>query len=396
MTRRKFIFSLLAVFLTTAVVTGALVYTWTMHRFKDGKEIYIEANAYGDMFKYYELNDLKQIILDSYYKNVDEEDLLEGSLEGMVEALGDGYSAFYQEEDFVSFDEKSEGSYIAQGMMLKKDEETGYIEVTRVFPDTPADEHKIQAGDLITVIDGRDTRQIEVDNAAGRLRGIDGTTVEFTVLSGEKRINVSLVRKSSEVQVVFTDMVDDEIGYIHVLEFSGSSVDGFKEALENMKEEGAKAIVIDLRQNPGGNISQATEAADMLLDNGQICSTKDRKGQGSVWTADQEVLTDLPLVVLVDKDTAGAAEVFAAALQENGRATIMGEQTAGKGVQISLFQLPSSGDGIKLVTAQYLTPKGRMLHGTGVTPDVEKTLVDVESEEDPILLEAADLLRQNL
>ena len=115
-----------------------------------------------------------------------------------------------------------------------------------------------------------------------------------------------------------------------------------------------------------------------------------------MWTADQEVLTDLPLVVLVDKDTAGAAEVFAAALQENGRATIMGEQTAGKGVQISLFQLPSSGDGIKLVTAQYLTPKGRMLHGTGVTPDVEKTLVDVESEEDPILLEAADLLRQNL
>jgi len=249
-------------------------------------------------------------------------------------------------------------------------------------------------------IDGEDTRYMDVGTALGRIRGLDGTKVGLAVRSGEKEMDLELTRRSSETQVVFTNMVNDEIGYINIVEFSGSSVNEFEKAVATMKEEKAKGIIIDLRGTPGGNISQAAKIADYLLEQGGICKAVGRNREATEWNSLESVIWDHPLVIIVDHSTTGVAEVFAASLQDRGRATILGEQTQGKVVVTSYYEIPSTGDMVKLVVAEYYVPSGGKVSGRGVTPDEivsEADLEDGTSEDnDTALLRAAKLLNEML
>ena len=285
-------------------------------------------------------------------------------------------------------------------MMLERDAATDYMRVTRVFADTPAYDANIVAGDLILSIDGSDTQYMEVQTALGRLRGIDGTKVTIRTRSGEKEMDLELVRKSVDMQVVFTNMVNEEIGYINVAEFSNSSIDEFQKALETMEDEKAKGIIIDLRGTPGGNISQACKVADSFLEAGEICSSMGRDKEATNWNSTDSVSWDKPVVIIVDRETAGVAEVFAAALQDRGRATILGEQTFGKAAVTSYYQVPSTGDMVKLVTAEYYLPSGAKLTGVGITPDEAISEADLEEgtaeNNDIALLRAAKILNDQI
>jgi len=323
---------------------------------------------------------------------------VEGALEGIMEHLGDGYSRFYDERYFQYFDENTEGSYMAQGMLVDKDTETGYIIVKRVFPETPAYEQNIVAGNYITAIDGMDTLSMDAECAVSCLRGKNGVEIKLDILAGDSPIALTFTRKSTDTQVVFTDMLGDNVGYIDIVEFIGSSVDDFKKALDTMEKEGAKAIVLDIRNTPGGYISQASAVADLLLDGGDIYSTKGKDNAVFTISAKEGVETTLPMILLVNNETKGVAEVFAAALQENGAAEVIGEQTYGKGVVMSTLQVPNSGDGLRMVTAFYYSPKGNAINEKGVTPDipVEMTEAAETSDGDPQLQKAIEMLQEKL
>lgn len=382
MTKQKWIFLIVVGIVTLMAVTAVLTYHFTMGAARNG-EIYIRGDEYDKLMKYFELSDVETMIADSYFQTNDK-NLVEGALKGFMEALDDGYSRFYPEEDFQYFDDKSGGSYIGQGMMLELDEQTGYMEVTRVFPDTPADEANIQPGDKICSIDGRDTREIDVDNAVSRLRGLDGTKAKLVIQNAEgKEISVEFVRKSSDIQVAFSDMLTEEIGYIDIVEFSGTSVSDLKNAIETLETEGAKGMILDLRGCPGGNISQAIEAADLFLEEGTICVTVGKEDEKNTWTADSSALWKTkPIVIIVDEETSGVAEVFCAALRDNERATMVGETTKGMGVALSFLEIPSTGDGIKLITAQYQTPKGDAIYQKGIAPDEAVEAAQLKEDEE--------------
>lgn len=400
MISKKKMYYILLVVLVAAIVVASLVTFYFTKKSIESGEIYLKGEEYNALMKYFELEDIRNIISENYIREVDEETLVQGSLKGIVDSLNDGYSAFYSEEDYQNFDENSEGSFIALGMMLERDSATDYMRVTRVFADTPAYDANIVAGDLILSIDGDDTQYMEVQTALGRLRGIDGTKVALRTRSGEKEMDLELVRKSVDIQVVFTNMVNEEIGYINVTEFSNSSIDEFQKALETMENEKAKGIIIDLRGTPGGNISQACKVADSFLEAGEICSSMGRNKEATDWNSTDSVNWDKPVVIIVDRETAGVAEVFAAALQDRGRATILGEQTFGQAAVTSYYQVPSTGDMVKLVTAEYYLPSGAKLTGVGITPDEAISEADLEEgtaeNNDIALLRAAKILNDQI
>lgn len=389
MTGRRLAFLLAAIVITVAAATAIITYSIAINNSRSVGEIYIAGEEYDRLMKYFEMDDVATEIENAYYQDADGEAMLVGALEGMVESLGDGYSRFYDEEDYKYFDERSEGSYIGLGMMLEKDEETGYARVSRVFADTPAYDSNILVGDLIAEIDGRDTREIDIDNAVSRLRGQDGTEVTLKIISSDTILDTTIVRRTTEMQVVFSDMINATTGYIDVAEFSGTSTEDFRAALETVIEEGAEQLIIDVRGTPGGYISQVADICDMLLSEGRICYTVGKDGEGNTWTATTETLWDKPIVVLVDERTQGVAEIFAAAIQGNQRGQIVGQRTVGKGVVLSLVPIGNTGDGMKLVTGEYYSPTGERINENGVTPDIEVEQAAAADEEEDAQLQAA-------
>ncbi len=397
--KKKMLYLIVIIFVSVTIVSSLVTYYCTRRSMETG-EIYVKGKEYEALMKYFELEDVKEIIKKNYIRDVNDSDLFQGSLAGAVGSLNDGYSTFYAEEDYKYFDEESEGSFIAQGMMLTRDQDEDYVKVSRIFADTSAYDANILVGDLILSIDGKDTRYMDIETALGRIRGLDGTKVALKIRSNDKDIDVELIRKSPEIQVVFTDMVNDEIGYVNIAEFSGSSVGEFEKAIDTMKNEKAKGIIIDLRGTLGGNISQAAKIADLLLEEGNICKSVAKNNEATQWNSVASTIWDKPIVIIVDRETAGVAEVFAAALQDRQRAKVLGEKTLGKAAVTTYYQIPSTGDMIKLVTAEYYMPSGKKITGQGVTPDEVLSEADLQEgtseNSDTALVKAAKLLNEML
>ena len=357
-------------------------------------EMYVDAEKYNRLLKFFELDDIASLIDQHYYKDLETDVLTNGALKGFIDELNDDYSCFYPEEYFKYFDENTEGSYMGQGMLVDKDDETGYIIVKRVFADTPAYEQNITAGNLITSIDGLDTSQMDTECAVSCLRGTDGTDITLNLLAGNKEITITFVRKNPEIQVVFSDMLENGIAYIDIAEFSGNSVSDFESCLKTISDENAKSLIIDIRDNPGGYISQASEIADMLLSSGDIYYTINKTSEKFVITSDENKIIDIPIVVLLNNNTKGAAEVFAAALKDNNAATLVGTKTYGKGAVLTTMRIPNTGDGIRLVTGYYYSPNGDPINNTGVQPHesiTTNTNTD-DAESDIQLQKAIELL----
>ena len=389
MERKKVIYLVIIAVISAALIASLLTYYFTTKSIERG-ELYLKGQSYEELMKYFELEKVKSMIDEYYIRDVQAEELLNGSLSGMVEHLGDGHSAFYTEEDYRYFDEKSAGSYIGLGMLLRKSW-SDYPVVRQVFPGTPAYDAGIAAGDRILSVDEKDTRDMDIDGVLGRIRGIEGTKAKIMLQSGGETREVELPRKVTEMQMVMTDMINAKVGYVNIVEFSGSAVDDFKKAIASMESEGAQAMVIDLMGNQGGNISQAMEIADLLLDEGQIAYVMGKEKASITWKSSKNVEYDKPIIILTDEQTEGVSEVFAAALQERGRAQILGKKTMGRAVMTSFFEVPSTGNVVKLVTGRYCTASGAQIDGNGVVPDEEYQDAEAEAE-GTILTKAAELL----
>ena len=318
------------------------------------------------------LNKLNALI-DKYYLYEDEIDtdkLAEGIYSGYTSALGDKYTVYYDEDETKALMESTSGTFSGVGATLTKDADTGYATIVNVYEDSPAEKAGLKAGDILEKIDDHEVGDEQLDTVVSWIKGEKGTEVKITVLRDGEELELTATRDTIEVKTVSYEMKENQIGYIRVSEFDTVTYDQFKEALDDLENQGMQGLIVDLRNNPGGSLDTVTNMLRLLLPEGTIVSTKDKNGKKDEITCDGMHEFKKPMAVLVNQYSASASEIFSGAVQDYGTAKIVGVTTYGKGVVQQLMDL---GDGtcLKVTIAEYYTPNGRSINGKGVEPDVE-------------------------
>lgn len=353
------------------------------------------------------LASLETIIDQSYYFDTSDENMQNGLYAGLIEALDDPYAKYYTPEEFAKLQEDSSGEYAGIGVVVRQDEDTGYAIAVSITEDSPASEADIKPDDLICKIDDYEIQESDdLDYLVTKIRGEEGTDVTLEIYrpSERKYHTVTITRRKLENSTVsyFMADTDKKIGYVRVTQFVANTGDLFRKAVEDLKSQGMTALMIDLRSDPGGMLSTVVDMCDYLLPAGKIVYQEDKNGNVlSTYESTDEEQLDLPMVVLVNGESASASEIMTAALKEYGVATIVGENTYGKGIVQSVIPL-SDGSAIKLTTAKYFTPNGNDIHKKGVAPDIEVELPedyvsdDFQGEKDTQYQKGLEVLRRNV
>ena len=339
--------------------------------------------------------------IDAYYMGeIDDEALEEGILDGLLSALDDDYAAYYTAEEMEELLEENSGEYAGIGISITMSDD-GYPTVYKVFDGTPAQEAGIQVNDII--IEAAGVTDFEsLDDVVAVVRGEAGTTVDITILRGDEEISLTVERQNIEVETVTYEMLGDNIGYIAISEFDTVTEEQFEEALEDLLGQGMEAVIFDLRDNPGGQLDTVVAMADEVLPEGVIVTIEDASGEVESEMSDEENKLEIPIVCIINENSASASEVFVGALKDYGVATVVGETSYGKGIVQTLWQL-SDGSGIKFTTAYYYTPNGTCIHGVGIEPDIEVSLPEdayddgiLDEDEDTQLAAAIEVLEGEL
>ena len=336
-----------------------------------GDTVTISIEEYQQLLKYAELEEIRQVVNEYYYQEPDEEALMDGAAMGMLYGLEDPYTFFYDPEAFAELWEEDEGDYVGIGIQIMADYSTGLCTITRVFTDSPALEVGMLRGDVLTRVEDIDVTATNLQEAVDIMRGEAGKPVSITILRDGQFIDLVVTRAAVHTTWVNSCMLDEQVGYISLYEFSGDCSPKFSIQMDNLLAQGARALVIDLRDNPGGWVDDAQRIADFFLPEGTLATLKYRDGTEEVYsltTDGKEV--DIPLVVLINEFSASASEILSGALQDYDRATIVGTQSYGKGVVQYVLPVGSRGAGMQLTVAQYFTAKGNEVHKVGITPDV--------------------------
>lgn len=315
---------------------------------------------------------LKKLIDETYLHDVKEKDLNEGIYKGYVEGLGDQYSAYYDKKETKELSESLDGSFSGIGAVMTQDASSGVITITQVYDDSPAKKAGIKAGDILYRVEEKTVTGKDLDKVVSWIKGKKGTKVNLTLLRGTNsdKIKVTATRDVINVETVKYKVLENQIGYISISEFDSVTGAQFAKALKQLQKKNIEGLVVDLRNNPGGSLSTVCDILDSILPKGLIVYTKDKNGKKEEYTSDEKHRLNLPMSVLVNGQSASASEIFAGAVQDYGKAEIIGTQTYGKGVVQNLFDL-KDGTCVKLTTSEYFTPKGRNIDGKGITPDVK-------------------------
>lgn len=345
------------------------------------------------------LSALKALINENYLGEVDEEELEQGLYEGYISGLDDPYSVYYDEEATKSFAEATEGEYSGIGAVLTQDKDSGIITLTHIYEDSPAMKAGLKDNDILYKVEDMEVTGEDLNDVVSNIKGEKGTKVGLTVLRGKKNdeVTVTAIRDTIEVQTVEAKMLENQIGYLAISEFDSVTYDQYVEGLEELEGQGMKALVVDLRGNPGGNLSTVCDILDLMLPEGLIVYTQDKNGNQQKATSDDENQFTLPMTVLVNGNSASASEIYAGAIQDYGLGKIVGTQTYGKGVVQQIFDLKDN-TCVKLTISEYYTPKGRNINGKGITPDVvvEYELDENNPEADNQLEKAIEELKKEM
>ncbi len=340
---------------------------------------------------------IEEAITDYYYQeDVDTQNMINGMYEGVVASLGDPYSTYYTEEDVQKLMDETEGIYYGIGAYVGMDKETGRIaQIRGVIDNTPAQEAGLREGDIIYKVDDEDVQGLELTDIVSKIKGPEGTTVHLTLYrEGESDyIEVDVERKKIESPTVSYDIYDN-IGYIQITEFDDITVDQFTEAMAVLRGKEMQGLILDLRSNPGGNLSTVTEIAKQMLPKGLIVYTEDREGNRTEYSSDGSKEFDLPLVVLINGYSASASEILAGAIKDYEMGELVGTTTFGKGIVQRVLSL-SDGTAIKLTVSTYFTPKGNNIHGLGIEPD-EICEFDGDQDNDNQLERAKEIIKEKI
>ena len=294
------------------------------------------------------------------------------AISGMLDSVHDKYTVFLDPKAYAELNQGLDGtSFAGTGIVIQSDEQTKYIDVAGIIPGGPADKAGVEQDDVIVAIDGTSTKGMPIATASKRLRGKAGTTVDLTIERDGKVLahQIAITRAEIKDLSVFSKMLPGKIGYAELTVFGKDTAEELDRALDSLQQQGAKAIVLDLRDNGGGFLSTAIEVSSKFIASGPIVSVQSRASNVTTYEAEDTAIAPLPLAVLVNAHTASASEITSGAIQDSGVGTIIGEKTFGKGVVQEILPLPD-GSAIKITDARYLTPRNRDINHLGITPDI--------------------------
>lgn len=336
-----------------------------------------------------------------YVGDLNKDKLEQGIYKGFVSSIGDPYTTYYTADEFEKFMEKNSGTYAGIGVQMTVDSTDNTIMVVDVFPNSPAEKAGMLPKDKIIAAEGKELTGNDFEEAPKIIKGKPGTNVKITVFRPSDNLNheLEITRQNVVSTSVTHKMLEDNLGYIQVRAFEGPTHDQFKQALTDIERQNAKGLIIDLRNNPGGDLKITEKMVDELIPKGIIVSTKDKSGKVEVAYSDDTYL-DIPIAVLVNEQSASASEVLAGALKDHKRATLVGTTTFGKGIVQTVLPL-NDGSAVKITTSQYFTPSGVCIQGKGIEPDYKVELAPelmikarLEPNEDTQLQKAIEILSE--
>ena len=315
---------------------------------------------------------LENTIKQYFWQDVDESTLEEGVYKGLLESLDDPYSVYYTHDELVQLQQQTEGIYYGIGAYISQDNELGYVRVSKIIKNTPAEASGLQQDDYIYKVDGEDMQGKDSSYVVSKIKGEAGTKVTITVVreGATDPIDIEVERQKIESPTVEYQMLDNDMAYIQITEFDLVTTEQFEEAYKQAQTDGMKGLILDLRSNPGGNLSTVCDIARMILPKGLIVYTEDKYGKREEYTCDGANQIKVPLVVLTNGYSASASEILAGAVKDYGIGTLVGTTTYGKGIVQKVINL-SDGSAVKLTVSNYFTPNGNNIHKIGIDPDVE-------------------------
>lgn len=319
------------------------------------------------------LEAIEEVIDEYYYKeeDIDTSAMIDGMYAGVVDALNDPYSVYYTAEEWNQLMQETEGIYYGIGAYLSIDPTTTLARISGVIPGTPAEEAGLRENDIIYMVDGEAVQGMELTEIVSRVKGEENTVVHLTIVrEGETDyLEMDVTRSKIESPTVTYEMYDNGVGYIRITEFDDVTVNQFTTAMDSIKEADAKGLILDLRSNPGGSLSAVVDIARQMLPKGLIVYTEDKNGKREEYTCDGKQELQIPLVVLVNGNSASASEIMAGAIKDYGIGTLIGTTTFGKGIVQRILPL-TDGTALKLTISAYYTPNGNNIHGIGIEPDI--------------------------
>lgn len=348
-------------------------------------------------------NQINRLVDQYYYFDVDQASQTDAYYRGIMDGLGDPYSEYYSKEEFEAMNEDSSGEYVGVGAVVRQDADHTVV-VVRPIKNSPAQAAGIKAGDIIRQVDDMVVTDQDLNTVVTKIRGKEGEKAHIKVYreSEGKTLDFEIVRRKVENYSV-EYRLDGNVGYIEVMEFNEKTLPEFKEAVDDVLAQGAKGIIFDLRDNPGGLVDICTHMCSYILDGGEILVTKDKNDRVvDEYTDEDDHHVDVPMVIIVNGNSASAAEIFSGVMKDTGKAKLVGTTTYGKGIVQSVIPL-KDGSAVKITIAKYFTPSGYDLHKKGIEPDyvVElpddlQSAVDLPIEDDTQYKKAMELIKEEI
>ena len=318
------------------------------------------------------INELGTYIDYYYYDDVEEQELRDGLYAGLLEGVGDKYSVYYNADEYADLQVSTTGQYYGIGAGLSQNKTTMEVTVNKIYEGTPSEAAGMKKDDVILSVDGTEATSMELTNLVKLIRGDEGTTVHIEIYrpSTEENLSFDVERADVTLPSVSSQMLENSIGYILIDSFETDTAKQFEQALADLQAQGMKSLIVDVRYNPGGMLTSVVQILDDILPEGLLVYIEDKYGNRQDYNSDGDTYLDCPIAVLMNENSASAAEIFAGAIKDYDYGTLIGTTTYGKGIVQTIFPL-EDGDAVKITTAKYFTPKGNYIHGVGIDPDIE-------------------------
>lgn len=385
--KRKNIYKVVMLVVLVAVITF-ITTTLFMYKYIGGNVKYVQVSSENSKISS-ALTSIRKIIDKKFLGEIDEEKILNETIKGYVKGLDDPYTEYMTKEEMEEFNTDIMGNFTGIGIYLTNDVERNVIVIISPIKDSPAYKAGILPGDIITKVDGVSYTGEQLTEASNKIKGEIGTKVKLEILRNDETIELEITREHIKINHVESKILNNNIGYIEFNSFDDGCSDEFKEKVEELKSKNITSLIIDIRNNGGGLVDEAIKIADYIVEkDATLLITKDKTGEEEITKAEIDPIIDVPIVVLTNGSSASASEILAGALKDNGKATIVGEKTYGKGVIQELLTL-TDGSGLKITTSEYYTPNINKINEVGITPDVEVKL-DEEIEDELTIEESKD------
>ncbi len=362
------------------IVVAILLLAVISGSFYVGRHSVLSGNGYGTGVNngsvMRKLSVIEAYVGSLYFNKMDSEDIETGIYRGFISGLNDPYASYYTKEEYQQLLDSDAGSYEGIGISYVKNNDTGYAEIVSVFRGSPSYEAGIEAGDIITVVNGKDVTKMDTQEIATEIKNTKKNKVALTIERDRKKKEYKIKCSVVKIDSVSYKMKKGKIGYIAVSEFLENTGDQFNTAVDQLEKQGMKGLIIDLRDNGGGLLDTCIDMVSRIIPKGKlIVYTKDKKGNKTEYKSESKKTVDVPIVILVNGNTASASEIMTGCLKDYGKAEVVGMKTFGKGIVQNILKLPD-GSAVKFTVSKYYTPKGHDIHEKGVKPDVTVKVSD--------------------